>query len=90
MFDYLRVTATMNATIGVKSKGLMRHVAADERPTIKTLKAALAAQGQLANCDAYSALVQAHVFKRYLQSFPEPLMTFQLYDSFVLASCAYF
>lgn len=33
--------------------------------------------------------VVAHVFKRYLQSLPEPLMTFRLYDSFVLATCVF-
>lgn len=59
----------------------------DERANIKIVKSTLAAQGQLANLDQYSALVLAHVFKRYLQSFPEPLTTHRLYDSFILATC---
>jgi hypothetical protein len=76
---------------GVDSKGLFRVVPDKVREQLKATRAALniaAAHGDADSVDVgklcSSAHVAAHVFKRYLQSLPEPLFSYALYDSFVM------
>jgi hypothetical protein len=77
---------------GVESKGLFRVVPDKVREQLKATRSALNAAAVSGACDSVdvaklcsSAHVAAHVFKRYLQSLPEPLFSYALYDSFILA-----
>jgi hypothetical protein len=75
--------------VGVDTKGIFQKVPADRRHHLKPLKAALATPNAYVKLEEFtdSVGVVANVFKRYLVSLPEPIMTFKLYDSFVLAAC---
>ncbi len=76
---------------GVDSKGLFRVVPDKVREQLKATRAALNNAAAHGDADAVdvgklcsSAHVAAHVFKRYLQSLPEPLFSYALYDSFIM------
>jgi hypothetical protein len=64
----------------------------DRRHHLKALRTAISSVSAVVKLEEFtdSVGVVAHLFKRFLQSLPEPLMTFKLYDSFVLAACAIF
>jgi hypothetical protein len=77
---------------GLDTRGLFRVVPEKVRDQLKTLRNALNASVESgAGVDSVdigklcsSVHAAAHAFKRYLQSLPEPLFSYALYDSFIL------
>jgi hypothetical protein len=77
---------------GHETRGLFRVVPEKVRDQLKSLRAALNASVESgAGVDSVdigkvcsSVHAAAHAFKRYLQSLPEPLFSYALYDSFIL------
>jgi hypothetical protein len=77
---------------GLDTRGLFRVVPEKVRDQLKTLRTALNASVESgAGVDSVdigklcsSVHAAAHAFKRYLQSLPEPLFSYALYDSFIL------